>query len=80
MAREGVPLNVIQRQLEFLNTTRAKAAWGLDRSPATRELFEERFGALDVRISHFAQDHAAEVTVVDLEDRMPEPFAPGTSP
>jgi len=64
-----------QRPVRFLRSTKARAAWGLDRAPAVRTVFEKRFGPLDMRIADFASGHGAHVTIIDLEQRFPELFA-----
>jgi len=67
-----------ERPWRFLDSTQSKAAWALDRTPATRELFESRFGDLNVSIPDFRHGFAAQVQVIDLEHRFPELF--GASP
>lgn len=68
------------RPLRFLRETRSTAAWGLDRSPATRTLFEERFGHLDVPIRDFTNGPGSHVTILNLEEQLPDLFAPLSSP
>jgi hypothetical protein len=63
------------RPVQFLHRTKARAAWALDRAPATRALFEKRFGSLDIRIPDFVDGRGAHVTVVNLEQRLPKLFA-----
>jgi hypothetical protein len=60
--------------LRFLRETRSPAAGGLDRFPATRQLFVERFGSLDVPISDFTNGPANHVTIVNLEEQLPALF------
>lgn len=62
-----------QRPIRFLRSTKSSAEWGLDRSPATRELFQSRFGDLSVPISTFVAAHER-VKVVDLAGVAPELF------
>jgi len=62
--------------LRFLRRTRSSAGWALDRFPAARKLFGERFGTLDVPISDFVKGPGSRVKVIDLEERMPALFAP----
>jgi hypothetical protein len=64
------------RPLHFLRETRSTAAWGLDRSPATQTLFEERFGRLDVPIRDFTNGPGSHVTILNLEEQLPDLFAP----
>lgn len=63
-----------ERPIRFLMETRSTAAWGLDRAPAMRELFEERFGSLETPIPDFVRGPGAHVKVIDLEARLPELF------
>jgi hypothetical protein len=63
-----------QRPLRFLRKTGSSAAWGLDRAPATQRLFTEWFGSLDVPISDFTSGPASHVTIIDLEERLPQLF------
>lgn len=69
-----------ERPLRFLRTTRSAASWGLDRSPATRELFVERFGSLDASISAFTNGPGSHVALINLEDRLPHLFRSSSSP
>jgi hypothetical protein len=39
----------------FLRTSRATAAWALDRAPHARRVFEESFGSLDVPVAQFTE-------------------------
>lgn len=64
------------RPLRFLQETRSKASWGLDRFPSSRKLFEARFGTLEVPIREFTNGPGARVELVDLEERLPDLFAP----
>jgi hypothetical protein len=64
------------RPLRFLTETRSKASWGLDRFPSSRKLFEAHFGTLDVPIREFTNGPGAHVELVDLEERLPDLFAP----
>lgn len=65
-----------ERPLRFLRTTRSAASWGLDRSPATRELFAEHFGSLNVSIGDFTSGPGSHVMLINLEDRLPHLFPP----
>lgn len=64
-----------EQPIRFLRTSRSKASWGLDRSPRTQRLFEDKFGSLDMAIADFTAEHGAQVTVIDLEERVPRLFA-----
>lgn len=64
-----------EQPIRFLQTSRSKASWGLDRFPRTQRLFEDKFGSLDMAIADFTGEHGAHVKVVDLEERMPRIFA-----
>jgi hypothetical protein len=55
----------------FLRLTRSKAGWGLDRSPATQELFAARFGSLAMPISEFTAGPGARVQITDLTPLLP---------
>jgi hypothetical protein len=55
----------------FLRTTRSKAEWGLDRAPATRQLFAARFGSLAMPISEFTAGPGARVRITDLTPLLP---------
>lgn len=55
----------------FLRSSRSTAAWALDRSPATRDLFTERFGPLSMTIADFTYGPAAHVRIVDLTTLLP---------
>jgi hypothetical protein len=63
-----------ERPLRFLRGTGSSAAWGLDRFPATRQLFTASFGSLDVPISDFTNGPANHVTLLNLEERLPALF------
>jgi hypothetical protein len=56
----------------FLRSSRSTASWALDRSPATRELFIERYGSLEMRIADFTAGPAARVRITDLTTLLPE--------
>jgi hypothetical protein len=56
----------------FLRSSRSTASWALDRSPATRELFAERFGSLEIRIADFTAGAGARVRITDLTTLLPE--------
>lgn len=62
-----------ERPLRFLRETGSSAAWGLDRFPATRQLFTASFGSLDVSISDFTNG-TNHVTLFNLEERLPALF------
>ena len=55
----------------FLRTSRATAAWALDRPPHARRVFEEFFGSLDVSVAQFIERHAGHVQVTALCDVLP---------
>lgn len=55
----------------FLRTSRATAAWALDRTPHARRVFEESFGSLEVSVAEFTERHAGHVRVTDLCDVLP---------
>jgi hypothetical protein len=65
------------RPVRFLRTTRSSVSWALDRFPATRVLFERRFGSVDKRIPEFVSGDGARVAIIDLEQRLPALFPPG---
>jgi len=56
----------------FLRSSRSTASWALDRSPASRELFIERFGALSMTVADFTSGPAARVRITDLTSMLPE--------
>lgn len=62
------------RPSRFLRETRSTAKWALDRFPASRALFERRFGELDTPIPQFVSGPAQRVKIVDLEQRLPHIF------
>ncbi|MDQ0834305.1 hypothetical protein QF032_006149 [Streptomyces achromogenes] len=59
----------------FLRTSRATAAWALDRTRHARRVFEESFGSLDVSVARFTAHHAGHVRVTDLCDVLPPTVA-----
>lgn len=63
-----------ERPLRFLRATSASAEWGLDRFPATRQLFSERFGSLAVPIGAVTDDAAGHVRIINLAERLPHLF------
>lgn len=67
-----------EKPLQFLRGSRSPAQWGLDRSPPTQRLFEERFGPLDMPIADFVGGPGAHVRVIDLEERLPQLFGART--
>ncbi len=58
--------------IRFLRTSRSSAAWALDRAPAARRLFGERFGSLEVSIADFVAGPGARVLITDLMPLLPE--------
>jgi hypothetical protein len=58
--------------VRFLRSSRSTASWALDRSPATRKLFAERYGSLEMRIADFTAGPAARVRITDLTTLLPE--------
>jgi len=67
-----------ERPIRFLRTTRARVAWGLDRAPATRVVFEQAFGPLDQSISSFVNGRGGHVVVTNLEELLPGVFSAAT--
>jgi hypothetical protein len=63
------------RPVRFLRETRSTARWALDRFPATRGLFEDRFGSLDTPIPQFTSGAAHKVKIINLEERLPDLFS-----
>jgi hypothetical protein len=63
-----------ERPLRFLRETGSSAAWGLDRFPATRQLFTTSFGSLDMPISDFTTGPASRVSLLNLEELLPALF------
>lgn len=63
------------RPVRFLHETRSTARWALDRFPATRELFEDRFGSLDTPIPQFTNGPAHKVKIINLEEWLPDLFS-----
>ncbi len=63
-----------ERPLRFLRETGSSAEWGLDRFPATRQLFRERFGSLTVPISAVTDGAASHVRIINLAERLPRLF------
>ena len=60
----------------FLHTTTSSAAWGLDKFPPSKELFMQHFGSLDTPISTFVAGQGSRVRIVDLDEILPDLFAP----
>lgn len=58
--------------LTFLRTSRSSAGWALDRSPAVRRLFAERFGALETTVADFTAGPGARVRLTDMTTLLPE--------
>lgn len=63
-----------QRPIRFQRTSGATASWGLDRTPATREVFKERFGDLSTSVCEFVATYGARVEVMDLVELVPDVF------
>lgn len=55
----------------FLRTSRATAAWALDRTPHARRMFEDSFGTLELSVAQFTERYADHVRIVDLCDVLP---------
>lgn len=56
----------------FLLGTKSKVSWALNRqAEKSRQLFEDRFGSVEVPISAFTTGPAAHVAIIDLEDQLP---------
>jgi hypothetical protein len=72
--RRAVLYVIGSRPISFLRTTRSSAAWGLDRSPATRQLFTDQFGDLSVPIGEFVNEQS-HVEVVDMSELEAELFS-----
>jgi hypothetical protein len=66
-------LYVVGPQAEkFLTSTTSKVSWALNRqADKSRQLYEQRFGAVDIPIPEFTRGPAAHVRIVDLEQRLP---------
>jgi hypothetical protein len=63
-----------QQPIHFLRTSKSTAAWALDRFPAVRERFVDRFGPLETPINVFTTTQASHVELVDLQHRWPALF------
>ncbi len=61
-----------ERPLRFLDTTRASAAWALNRFPSAALLFEQQFGDPAVPIADFRAAHASHVRVINLQELLSE--------
>lgn len=72
--RKAVLYVIGPRPISFLRGTKSSAAWGLDRSPATRVLFTESFGDLSTPIGEFVTAHQSRVDIVDMSALAPELF------
>lgn len=55
-----------ERPRSWLQSTSSTMAWALDRFPATKTLFVDRFGDLSMPISRFLEAQASHVAIVDL--------------
>jgi len=55
-----------ERPRQFLRTSGSTMAWALGRFPPSKALFENRFGDLDMPISHFCASSASHVAIIDL--------------
>ena len=55
----------------FLETSRSKIAWGLDRSPGLLRLFSERFGDVAMTVAAFAAGPGSRVRVIDVASMLP---------
>lgn len=62
------------RPVRFLRTSSSPASWALDRARRERELFETRFGSLSMSVGSFTQTAATHVSLIDLEQRLPDIF------
>lgn len=65
-----------QSPVHFLQSSKATAAWGLDRFPVTRQLFEDHFGSLEISISDFTNGPGAHVELIDIEALLPGLLTP----
>jgi len=59
------------RPERFLRSSRAKAAWALDRWAVMQELFAERFGSLEMSVADFTRGPGARVQITDLTKVLP---------
>lgn len=66
-----------QAPIKFLRGSKSAAGWGLDRFPATQQLFENRFGPLTMCIRDFTA--TSDVELIDLIKLLPmlEPIVMG---
>lgn len=55
----------------FLQTSRSKVAWALERSPGTLRLFTERFGDVSASLASFAAGAGARVQIIDVVPLLP---------
>lgn len=55
----------------FLETSRSRASWALDRSPGMQRLFLERFGDLSATVASFTAGPGARVHIVDVAPMLP---------
>jgi len=55
----------------FLETSRSKASWALDRSPGMLRLFLERFGDVSATVASFTAGPGARVQVLDMAPMLP---------
>lgn len=65
------------RPTRFLTHTTSTAAWALNRmAKKTQDLFAEEFGTTAIAIPDFMAGPGARVRIVDLEQLLPQHFAP----
>ena len=55
----------------FLETSRSRASWALDRSPGMQRLFLERFGDVSATVASFTAGPGARVQIVDVAPMLP---------
>lgn len=57
---------------KFLLTTKSKVSWALNRqAEKSQQLFEERFGSVDIPIPEFTKGPAAHVNIIDIKQLLP---------
>ncbi len=55
----------------FLETSRSRVSWALDRSPGMQRLFTEQFGDVSVSVAAFTAGPGARVRIVDVAPMLP---------
>jgi hypothetical protein len=64
----------------FLRESRSTIAWAVDRLPATRALYLDRFGDLETTISDFYMERARHVEIVDIRAQLGQLLAADRGP